>query len=460
METYTQGARTFPGRASIHPAVFWSTLLALELAVFALHLPGVRQPHVESDEVIFTFLAERLRSDPLQYHVRGRLQGDPARRYITDTWARIYELQLGEPMRGRVLDRLRTLDEAELLYSPLSRARSPVFPPELYDRPLFFHPPLYPYSLALFRCLLGAPGGPALSALLHGATILLVALLGRHWDGNGIGLVSGALVAIEPTLWLAGQSLWTDGMLTTLVTAAVLTGSKAVEKERRAWFLAAGVCFALACLTKLPAVLVAPAILAIATLGRRRPTIAQCLLFLLPSLLLVVPWLVFTRVEYGAWIPAMGHTEFTVEHYPTIRLIVERPAHFYGTGLLITAPVFVYAVPALWRARAERWLVVSILWSGTVLLALTLLGIWGLGFNPRFVSLAMPALCILAAAGIDHVRGWLKIPAVVLAGVTAISAFWSGLEPASADAYPHVAAWVIDRLGYDSSQVLAEWWIR
>src|SRR5262245_47293474 len=77
-------AGTTPG------APFAGLLAGLVMAVVLLHLPSFTLPHVEGDEVVFTFLAERLASDPHAYHVQGSLTGPPARRFIADTWAHLY----------------------------------------------------------------------------------------------------------------------------------------------------------------------------------------------------------------------------------------------------------------------------------------------------------------------------------------------------------------------------------
>jgi len=52
-------------------------------------------------EVVFTFLAERLAADPRAYHLQGALVG-PARRFIADTWARLYVPAPDDPRQAQL----------------------------------------------------------------------------------------------------------------------------------------------------------------------------------------------------------------------------------------------------------------------------------------------------------------------------------------------------------------------
>jgi len=53
-------------------------------------------------EVVFTFLAERLAADPRAYHLQGALVGAPARRFIADTWARLYVPAPDDPRQAQL----------------------------------------------------------------------------------------------------------------------------------------------------------------------------------------------------------------------------------------------------------------------------------------------------------------------------------------------------------------------
>src|SRR5262245_61875937 len=144
--------------ASASGARFAWLLSCLVTAVVLLHLPSFRLPHVEGDEVVFTFLAERLATDPLAYHLQGSLAGPPARRFITDTWAHIYD----DPRYPQLAEFIAAKEDAAVLVDPFGSGQY-AYDPAVYDRPMFLHPPLYPYALAAFRAVFGSSGGPALS---------------------------------------------------------------------------------------------------------------------------------------------------------------------------------------------------------------------------------------------------------------------------------------------------------
>ena len=179
--TSSEERMAFPRNGS--GVAFWSMLLFVELVTVCLHLPSLRDAHIEGDEIVFTFLAERLTQDPFAYHLRGVLEGNAAERFLADTRTS----GRNTPARGVPVER-GSPESVEpkrvaLLDSASETVRTFVYDSSIYGKPMFFHPPVYPYTLAGFRRILGRVGGPLLSILAHGFTILLVGLLGRRWGG-------------------------------------------------------------------------------------------------------------------------------------------------------------------------------------------------------------------------------------------------------------------------------------
>src|SRR5262249_56222361 len=111
---------------------FVGLLTALIVAVVLLHLTSFTAPHVEGDEVVFTFLAERLAIDPWAYHLQGALSGAPARRFIADTWARLYVPPADDPRHAQLAAFFAAKNEAAVLYNPLGD-----------PGPYPYHPPAY-----------------------------------------------------------------------------------------------------------------------------------------------------------------------------------------------------------------------------------------------------------------------------------------------------------------------------
>ena len=326
--------------------VFVGLLAAIVAAVVILHLPSFTAPHAEGDEVVFTFLAERLAADPRAYHLQGTLVGAPARRFIADTWARLYVPAPDDPRHAQLAAFFAAKDDAAVLYNPLGEPGQYAYDPAVYDRPMFVHPPLYPYTLAAFRAALGSPGGPALSLLCHVATIVLVALIGRELADDRVALLAAGLVAFDPVSWLCGARLWIDGMSQTMAAAAVLAAIRARRRDTLVAFALAGLVLGLAAWTKLSTLVAAPAVLAALLVGTR-PQPAKIAALGGSAALLIAVWLAVTRAGYGAWLPLNRPTPWILQENAYLRLVVGRPWHFYVTGLLLVAPVQLYALAAL-----------------------------------------------------------------------------------------------------------------
>lgn len=472
---FVKPARTGPESGQPRPSspLFWRPLALFVLVAAALHVPSLQKPHFEGDEVIFTFMAERIRQEPLRYTLRGPLTGDAARRFIRDTWLplELFQAELAGAPPG-VVDAMKrwygALTEAEVLYDPpmpAAEKRAYAYDPTVYDRPMFFHPPVYPATLAAARALLGTLGGPLLSLLSHAALVLIVAVLGRLCAGRAVGVAAGALAVFDPVSLMAGSRLWTDGPLQTLSAAAVLAACAATSARGVRLAAAAGGVFGLACLTKLPGLLIGPAIAAAAVLGEQRPRARDAATFVLVAAGLIVPWLVLTRVYYGAWLPAAYPTQWLIDHYEYVRVIVNRPWHFYVTGLLLTAPVYVFALVAVVCVWRERWLLTPMLWTLAVGGAMWVLGTRGQGFQLRYLAPAMPALCLLAAAGIVWLGRGSRLRAAIigalaalLLAITAVNGVWSQMQPPQAEPVPVVAVWVGERLGVDFFGALPGMW--
>jgi 4-amino-4-deoxy-L-arabinose transferase-like glycosyltransferase len=438
------------------PRAFWGALVCLELAVLLLHRPSFHLPHGEGDEVAFVFLAERLAEHPLRYHVQGALEGAAARRFIDDTWVRMYAAGGDEALR----EHFARLERAELLWEPLPGPRRYAYDPAIYDRPLFVHPPLYPVALSAFRRGLGAAGGPLLSMLLHAATVWLTAVLGRRWGGPRLGLVAAALVAVDPVSWLCGSRLWIDGMTEAMAAAAVLAAARAVEREGAAPFALAGLVFGLACWTKLTVALVAPAIVTTWLVAARRPPLRRIALWVACAATVVGVWLVVSRTYLGTWIAAPRPTPWILEQNPYVRFVTGRSRHFYVSGLVLVAPVLLWCLPGLVRRRAERWVWVPAVWAVAVLGGMTFVSAAGHGggYQLRYVAPAMPALALLAAAGVTAAGAWWSVPAVALAALGFDAGSRSAAEDGVADPVPFALADALGRVGLNLSELFPGLW--
>jgi 4-amino-4-deoxy-L-arabinose transferase-like glycosyltransferase len=434
--------------------VFRIGIVVTMVLVLVLQLPSLHAPHHEGDETVLTFLAERLRDEPLHYSVHGSLQGPSARRFLADTWIPLYRARPG-PEGERAVGELERLERVELTVDPLHPERR-VFDPAIYDHPVFIHPPAYPLLLTLSRIALGPWGGPLLSIAMHMATVLALALLGRSWFGARVGLLAGILVAIDPTSWLAGSHVWTDGMLETSTVLAMLAVARALRSGHTPAFAWAGVVLGLACTTKYPAVLLTPAVSVAFLISERRPSWRHVLAYGAGSASLIVPWVVAFRCGYGAWLPVTKPTAWLMETYPYVSMMAARPWHFYVSGSLCVAPVAVFAIAAIPALRESPRVWIPLTWAVTTLIAMTLLGLSGHGMQLRYLGPGIPAVCLLAAVGIARLRSAASLGVALAA---AAATFASSLANARmAEPFPTVLVYVARGAGLPIERWLGGMW--
>jgi len=446
-------------RASLPPTIVTDTGFRAGVGVaiafvLVLQLPALRAPHHEGDETVLTFLAERLRAEPLRYSVQGALEGPSARRFLADTWARVYGAS-SEPERERAVRDLAHLDRVELTVDPLRPGRR-VFDPAIYDHPVFIHPPAYPLLLTLSRVALGSWGGPLLAIAMHMATVVALALLGRAWFGPRVGLLAGILVAIDPVTWLAGSHVWIDGMLELNTVLAMLALAAALRSGRTGAFAAAGAMLGLATVTKYPAVLVAPAAGVAFLLSERRPSWRHVLAFAAGCAAPIVPWLLAFRSGYGAWLPVTKPTAWLMETYPYVRMMAARPWHFYVSGSLCVAPVAAFSLAAIPAVRRSPGVWVPLTWAVTTLLAMTALGLAGHGMQLRYLGSGVPAVCLLAAVGIDRLRSTPWLGAALAAAFVTLASSLANAR--MAEPFPSVLVFAARRAGLPIESWLGGMW--
>lgn len=94
----------------------------------------------------------------------------------------------------------------------------------------------HPAILALGERV-GAPG--LIAALLTGALVILIFLLGRELFGDRVGLLAAALAAISPLIVSTGATLASQNSATALTLAGLWLVLRATATERGAWVFAA-----------------------------------------------------------------------------------------------------------------------------------------------------------------------------------------------------------------------------
>ena len=169
--------------------------------------------------------------------------------------------------------------------------------------------PAYPAFVALVDVVFGehhlAIAG--VQAVLFAITCLLVFAIARHVVSDRVALAAGLVTALYPPFPYYGALVLTETLTTTLVTAAVAVWLRALGTHGAGAFVASGVLFAAAALTRpsfqfLPLFMIAAALAA--SLAGARGQAARpwrgALVMLGAFMVAVAPWIAYNAVYFHA----------------------------------------------------------------------------------------------------------------------------------------------------------------
>lgn len=144
----------------------------------------------------------------------------------------------------------------------------------------FFRAPLYPYFLALLYAISkGSYLVPRLAQMVLGSlTSFLVFILARRYFGRLAGVLAGLACAAYPTLVYFDGELLTESLFIFLSMSGLLLAETAREKDKPRLWLAAGLAFGLALITRPNVALFVPVAVAGALLFSRRRVLAGILM--------------------------------------------------------------------------------------------------------------------------------------------------------------------------------------
>jgi 4-amino-4-deoxy-L-arabinose transferase-like glycosyltransferase len=126
-----------------------------------------------------------------------------------------------------------------------------------FSVPTAAHPPLYPTLLAVmsFLGLDGVLAHRALGAFLGGATIVLIALIGRRVGGERVGLVAALVAALYPLLVAADGAPMSESLYGLLIAGCLLAALRLREHRTARMAAGLGALIGLAALTRSEALL-------------------------------------------------------------------------------------------------------------------------------------------------------------------------------------------------------------
>jgi 4-amino-4-deoxy-L-arabinose transferase-like glycosyltransferase len=318
-------------------------------------------------------------------------------------------------------------------------------PREIYDKPLFHHPPLFVFLIGLVQKISAPQFQVVVPWLAHFAILFgMLALIYQSPRKNLLLYLIAAGVVVDPLLCFISQRLWIDGLLAALCFLSFLFFVQGLQAKsrRRLWFVG-GVLWGLALLTKLPAAYMAVPIgfLLFCEYRDKRSmaVLKDFAFFALPAFFLSVPWFLLFYANYGklTW---TGPTQELIAQNPFIRLITQRPWFFYLTEFPLLNPFMILAVVLQIakrklpdRLEAALWLYIL-----TVVGVMTILGAkGGFGFQMRHLSMAMPALYWLLVRQLSRYKNTRIV--ILLAVLCALVLSWNFSTVRWTDQYPDAA---------------------
>jgi len=238
--------------------VYIAIIVIIVLSI-SLRFYGFQQPHgLTFDEGLYAdLIAEQLRQDPRNYSTQEAYQ---------------VQLALGQHV------------------------------PEYLDRPLFKHPPLYGYLIALNYQIFGSSQLSAVSvSILFGCLmIFIVFLLGSELYDYRVGLLSALFLCMDPVHWVCSERIWMETTMSFFILLAVYLF--VLGQKQKIFLPFCGLSAGLAMLTKYPGVLSLLIIISFAALYNRtlfKQRNFWILLFL--SFLVFSPWIIWNWNVYGSF---------------------------------------------------------------------------------------------------------------------------------------------------------------
>lgn len=244
-----------------NPLAFGALFIILAFT-FVTRIDAIKiDRHSSFDEVLYNYLGTQFKHEPLNYSSSGFFK--------------------------MVGDRIHPDAERE-------RVRRYV------DVPLFKHPPLFSYFIAISKSIFGEEGtraGNYVSLFFAIGTVFVVYLLCKNLWGEGWGLLAALFMSIEPVFWLCSQKIWIETTLVFFVYLGLLL--LFLGQGNRQFIILSGISFGLALLCKYPAILaIAPifTILLVTNVIEDRKMLA---VFILLPFMIGLPWFLWNWNVYG-----------------------------------------------------------------------------------------------------------------------------------------------------------------
>lgn len=273
------------------------------LFTLVLKLPSLRFPHNEYDEKIYVTLAKQI--------------------YNTGT----YTVQ----------------------NTPILKKLSP----EIYDRPLFFQPPLFAMLSIPLILNFGDNYAVIVSWLGHLLVLLSIFLfLRKLFKDHFTILLIVALAATDPIMVFASRKIWLDSLVAGLTGISMFFFWHACLKEdyrkKIYYFVFSGILLGAAILTKVPAVLLGPFYALIFIKYHYKQPVVKNITFLLATLIPVIaitfPWFLETYLYYGKLMDTQTLPKELLEKNKYLLMVTSRPYYYYLREIVLITPVILFPI--------------------------------------------------------------------------------------------------------------------
>ncbi len=174
--------------------------------------------------------------------------------------------------------------------------------PSYFFEPLFKHPPLFTYLLALSMKIFGANlSSAAYVSIFMGALMIpLIYVIGALVSNRSVGVLAAVFLWLDPVSILTSQKIWMDTTIAFFSVLAAVCFLLGITKQKNGMFVLSGFCAGLAVNTKYTGILITLAILCFVFAYKRELFSNKSFLFsLLLPFLMLIPWLAWNFQVYG-----------------------------------------------------------------------------------------------------------------------------------------------------------------
>jgi 4-amino-4-deoxy-L-arabinose transferase-like glycosyltransferase len=245
----------------------------------------------------------------------------------------------------------------------------------------------------------------AIAALFSLACLPAAYILGRMLFGSLAGWLSALLLALTPTFARWASTGYVDLPMAFLYTLSAIFAWRLWEGGGWIDAILTGAIIGLAAWTKNAALVGIGFLMLWLLYGwlKKRISLWHVVLALGACAIVAAPWYIRNWIEAQLIMPPTAWTDQAEHSLRTLFLFITQPENFALTGWIILLSI-IAAIVELFRRRAKAPTLMLLIWT------LPFFGVWWLlvSYDPRFVLLFLPLLCVLGGAWLAQI--WQAVP--------------------------------------------------